>query len=603
MTTAEPTTAGTAPAHDARRATLILLGIWLAAAVFLIVWRWPAVRTLGLGDTDDNMRLMQVRALLDGQGWFDLRQYRLDPPRGADIHWSRLVDLPIAGMIVVLKPWVGTFWAERWAAGIAPLLPLGVAMLAIGHATRRLIASNLYVFAAMLLLAAQSALGMFQPMRIDHHGWQLASIALLVLGLSDHRPLRGGLTAGAASALSLVIGLEMLPYLALAAAAAVLAWVHDGRNADRMTGHGLALAAGTAIGFAGFASYANRAPVCDALSPVWLSVMLTAGAAMVALARLRLTGWQARLIAAGVAGAVLAAAFVLVWPGCVGRPEHVSPELDRLWLSNVREAKPIYRQDWKLAVAIAALPLIGLTGSLWALWRVRGDRALATRWAMIALLPLAATVLLLWQARAAPAAQLLALPGAGALLAALVLRARSSTAMLVRVFGTAAAFVLASGLFVQFALETVPDEKPSAYRKQINSASARCPAVSVLSVLNRLPSATMFTLVDLSPRLIVVTHHSAIAGPYHRNGAAILDVHHFFDGDVDNARAIAERHRADYVLLCPDMPETTIYRARSPKGFYVQLADGRVPDWLTPVPLPKGSPLRLWRITASRPAR
>src|SRR3546814_9878226 len=34
----------------------------------------------------------------------DLRQYRLNPPGGFDIHWSRLVDLPIAGLILLFKP-------------------------------------------------------------------------------------------------------------------------------------------------------------------------------------------------------------------------------------------------------------------------------------------------------------------------------------------------------------------------------------------------------------------------------------------------------------------------------------------------------------------
>ena len=66
-----------------------------------------------LSDTDDNMRMMQVRALLHGQGWFDLRQYRLDPPFGANIHWSRLVDLPIAGLILLLRPLIGGANAEQ----------------------------------------------------------------------------------------------------------------------------------------------------------------------------------------------------------------------------------------------------------------------------------------------------------------------------------------------------------------------------------------------------------------------------------------------------------------------------------------------------------
>jgi hypothetical protein len=44
------------------------------------------------------------------------------------------------------------------------------------------------------------------------------------------------------------------------------------------------------------------------------------------------------------------------------------------------------------------------------------------------------------------------------------------------------------------------------------------------------------------------------------------------------------------------MSETTVYRARYPHGFYTQLIGGQIPDWLTPVPLPAGSPFKLWAI-------
>ena len=68
--------------------------LWLLVGGLMLADRWGAIHIFALGDTDDNMRMMQVRALLHGQGWFDLRNYRLNPPFGANIHWSRLVDLP-----------------------------------------------------------------------------------------------------------------------------------------------------------------------------------------------------------------------------------------------------------------------------------------------------------------------------------------------------------------------------------------------------------------------------------------------------------------------------------------------------------------------------
>src|SRR3546814_1525893 len=102
------------------------------------------------------MRLMQVRGLLDGQGWYDLRQYRLNPPGGFDIHWSRLVDLPIAGLILLFKPFVGTGEAERLACGIAPLLPLSITMGGVAFTVRRLVHPLLWPLALVFLLDRKS---------------------------------------------------------------------------------------------------------------------------------------------------------------------------------------------------------------------------------------------------------------------------------------------------------------------------------------------------------------------------------------------------------------------------------------------------------------
>jgi len=85
----------------------LVVALWLAFCAWFLTNSWANVLSFNLGDTDDNMRLMQVRALLHGQDWYDLRQYRLNPPFGANIHWSHLVDLPIAGLILLLRPFVG----------------------------------------------------------------------------------------------------------------------------------------------------------------------------------------------------------------------------------------------------------------------------------------------------------------------------------------------------------------------------------------------------------------------------------------------------------------------------------------------------------------
>src|SRR4029450_13737481 len=172
-------------------------------------------------DTDDNMRMSQVRALLAGQDWFDLRQYKMNWPTGANIHWSRLVDLPIAGLILLGRLFMTGPHAEQMAVALAPLIPLLLLLVSLALIVRRLVAPAGWPLVIACLFFAGSTMGMFQPTRIDHHNWQLGLLALGVAGISDLRRARGGATLGIATALSLAIGLEMLIYLALRGATIV----------------------------------------------------------------------------------------------------------------------------------------------------------------------------------------------------------------------------------------------------------------------------------------------------------------------------------------------------------------------------------------------
>src|SRR4051794_36963446 len=226
---------------------LVTVLCWLGFCAWMVINRWNQIRWFALGDTDDNMRIMQVQALLHGQGWYDLRNYRMNPPFGANIHWSRLVDLPIAGLIVVLRPFLGGASAERWAVAIAPLLPYLLLLFSLALTARRLLGPTAYPLAFLTLFFAGSTNGMFMPERIDHHGWQLALLALSVSAIADPKRVRGGLTLGISSALSLAIGLEMMIYLALAGVTMVLFWVDDRDERERLRAYSVSLGGGTAL--------------------------------------------------------------------------------------------------------------------------------------------------------------------------------------------------------------------------------------------------------------------------------------------------------------------------------------------------------------------
>ena len=575
---------------------LITVAAWLAFCAWFVFVRWSNIHAFALGDTDDNMRMMQVRALLNGQDWFDLRQYRLNPPFGANMHWSRLVDLPLAAFILLFRPLVGGADAERIAAAVAPMLPYLVLLFGVALTARRLIDRRAFLLPIIAMIVAGLTNSMFMPERLDHHGWQLALLSVSIAGLADPKRVRGGLTLGVSSALSLAIGLEMVIYLALAGAATVLFWVADADQRRRLLAYAVSLGGGTALAFLLFASYANRIAVCDALSPVWLSNALLGSALLLGLAWRTPGDWRVRLALAVGAGIVVAAFHAMAWPHCLTRLEGVSPEVDDLWLSHVREARPIYRHGWQMTTLILALPVTAMIG--WGLlgWRNRGDRDLLRRTIAVAVPGMVAMLLLLWQTRTGPAAQLLAVVGATAVVWLLAPAFDRSKRSWVRTLGVVAVALVGFGALVPLGLKLAPAKVPTPREVEIEKANRLCNFIVAYRPIAQQPKGTVFTFLDYSPRLITLTHHNAIMGPYHRNGEQIADVMKAFRGSAEEARRIFAKYRADYLLTCPNSSTTTIFLSEAKEGFYGQLTRGQVPGWLTPVPLPADSPFKMWRI-------
>jgi len=293
---------------------------------------------------------------------------------------------------------------------------------------------------------------------------------------------------------------------------------------------------------------------------------------------------------------VIAAFHALMWPHCLSRLEGVSPEVQQLWLSHVREARPIYRHGWRTAVAITSIPVTGLFGWILLGWVRRRDPVQLRRVLAAAAPAVAAGLLLLWQTRTGPAAQLMNLTGAVALTWIAVPWANRSKRGVVRILGTTLLVVIGFGAAVPAASTFYPREIKSEGMKAVDKANARCPSLAGMRAIAQQPKGMVFTFVDLGPRLVAVTHHNAVTGPYHRNGEQIADVMKAFRGSEPQAHAIIAKYHSDYLLVCPNMATATIFTSETPSGFYAQLARNDVPGWLEPVALPKDSPFRMWRV-------
>ncbi|WP_236960130.1 hypothetical protein [Methylobacterium durans] len=341
LSAAAPDLAGARPA---RLSPNLLL--WLLVAVSALTLVTPAeilatVDHLSVRDTDDAMRLAEVRDLVMGQGWFDNTQYRFVPPEGVPSHWSRLVDAPMAALLLLLTPLTGQALALGLTAAFWPPVLLTLYAVVLHRGVRTDFGPQTAMLAIVAALQTFGLTLQFAPGRVDHHNVQL--FAMLGLALCVIRGGgRAGTVAGLVTALSLAVGLEALPFIAVGALFLMIDWVRRGRERlPAFLGFGASLAVAAPFLYAlQTAPHLWPVAACDALSPPWL--WLAAGGGLTALTCAatdrRLATPRARLAFAGMLGILVVAGFAAFYPACLGGPFTGMPRLVKeKWLDTVNE--------------------------------------------------------------------------------------------------------------------------------------------------------------------------------------------------------------------------------------------------------------------------
>ncbi len=535
----------------------------MAAALALLLavvwaWRdWAALAALRLPDTDDVMRLQQIRDWLGGQGFGDLAQHRLGAA-GLEMHWSRLPDLLPGAIIAVLTPLIGSHGAELVAVILWPLLLFAAALMLVGSIAREVrVPAPVAVIVAAL---AYPASALFLPGRIDHHGVQLVLLLILVRAVIGPGGWRSGVAAGVASVASLVVGMETAPFLALGGAVLALRWVADGAGERlRLLGYGASLVAGLALAALLFRTSGWGVATCDAFAAqLWRAAQVAAVAPLaLALSGRWLGTLRTRLVVAVALSSVATAAALTLSPACLSPYGGVDPLLERLWLSRVAEAQPLFVAPLDHAIGYVGLALAGVIATVWQWWRTRG-----TGWAVLAGFQLAALALALVQLRGIYAGTLLAAPG----LAALIACARERGAL-----ALAGAWIASAGFAYPALGSLVAPPTPA----------ATCDGGAVLAQLGAQPVGTVAAPIDLGAYALAETRHRVLAAPYHRNAAGNLAVYRLVEMPVGAARAEAERLRVDLIATCGGAWDEL---GAPPAGsLRAALRAGTPPDWLTPV--------------------
>jgi hypothetical protein len=524
---------------------------------------------------DSIIRYLSVTDWLAGQGWFDMTNHRVLPPEGLSLHWSRYVDLGIAGVIAGL----GLFVPSERASALALLAWPAFLFLAYIAVTARmglrLFGPRAAAVAILTVVLWQLSWNYFGPAQLDHHGPQILCLAVVIFSLigPETTQTRRGLIGGAAAALSLAIGLEnVLPIAAAGLILALRTTLQPAQAAAQLRAFGLGFAA-----IAGLLHLGQTAPAewflarCDELGPAFLGLVALAGAAALTLAtaapRLAHPSGRAALTAAIALATGAGAALIL--RTCPAFPYgNLPPDLQDLIARGISEARPalsfvLARSDPAFTLLPTAFGTTLFASALFA-WRWRSGRdGMPERQTVAVLLvfawigcagALAQIRLLVLSAPAVPVLLGYVLAHLLAARAAMASPARGSLAVLAVTLTCLMpgqiymAYRVGATMVAQAAPPAAPG--PDASRPDRPRTVTACRDAEILRSLDSLPRGRVMSDLGLSTAILLTSGHDIVSAPYHRSAEALRNGTLALRGDATTLLTALEGSAVDYLVLC-----------------------------------------------------
>jgi hypothetical protein len=575
----------TAPIAGRQYPFAAYFAVALAAIVAaLLIQHWTNTGVT-LVDTDDAMRLTQMRDWLAGQGWFDLQQKRMALPGlpPYESHWSRLIDAGLTGIFLLFNLFTDAANAERLVRVVWPLLFIAPTLAGVCAIAWRIAGRDAALLTLLLAVAGVPAYQQFTPGRVDHHNVQITlTILTLACVVWSDRARWCAIAAGMLTAFGLAIGFEGLPYLAVAGIAVAVRYVLDETFGRATRDYGFALAASVAAVF--FVSVGPdhwTRSLCDNLA-FNSAAAVAAGSVVLALAATSATkGVAARGVAVAIAAGVASVILVASEPRCLAGPyAMVDPAIWPIWLADVRENQPLLQvlaENPLTGVAIATFPFAALIATI--LLARDGDARhqfafLAT--AAVFLVAVATTILAI---RAYSYAMWLGMPLMAAaglkLFAALhltTLRARLITGLFLT------PLALSSGAITVAAAAGFDDTNSF-----IRADSKQCFRNDAYAALAKLSPGLVVGDVSYGPFILALTPHRVISAPYHRFSAGIIAAHRAMTSPPQTSRDLLTKLGAGYIVICGPRPPAGLPESERPASLWGQLRAGRVPAWLEKV--------------------
>jgi hypothetical protein len=578
----------------------MLLGTTLVVAAIVIVTLNIQAHGLrdNLGDTDDAMRLVLVRDLMSGRGWYDQLVTRLQPPHGVYMHWSRLVDAGLAGLTWLFRPFVSQDTAEYWTRHVWPAL---WTIPAIGGALAiaRRVGGSTAIFILVAICATNVQMyEQFRPGRIDHHNVQIVmTLIAAACALGGFARERWAWVAGAATGLGLAVGIEALPFQALIGASYGLRAAFDPEEAKASRNYGGGLVLSTLFFFA-LETPPTRwgLSFCDAIGWNLVAGILVAGLGLGAFCQWGMRYSRAvRLVLLGVLGVVAVGTYLGFNPGCVRGPfGAVDPRVIPFWFNNIEELltwPQLLRFQPETGLPTVAAGVMSSAAAIYLLWRRRKTLDATTLTACAA--AFLATAAAYHAFRMQDYVFWLGFPVLASALADMADRWIKSSAIPTLVVGMAIS-PLAIGAGLTAVAKAVNPQIRTVLAAPNRESCVIRPSYRRLAAL---PGGVVLSEIDFGPFILAYTPDSVLAAPYHRMSWGILAAHQALDASPDAAEQKVRALNVAYVVECP-----AYIRRTGPDSLDAGLRKGQVPSWLEPLSKP-GAALQIYQVLPPAPAK
>lgn len=539
-----------------------------------------------LFDPDCYMHLQRALRLMLQGGWQQPIDPRINAPYGFAIHWTHLFDgLLVLGAeplrLLGLSPHDALY---LWGSAISPvLLMLGLAALAWG--VRPWVSGLSFLWLTVLLFTQPQLSGAFLAGRPDHHSLimalLLAQMAWLYALLDGRAGLRAALLAGICAGLEICTTVEGLLTLLFAGAVLGMAWAKYGQPVIRILAVYLAACVGTMTAWLAAERGAQFfQPAYDRVSIVHVVTLGVGLLCVFALSPLE-TGLsrKARIVALTLAVAVAATLTALIFPDFfLGPWPNLDPDV-KAWHATISELQPLLPTDLRhgaqflaqFTAALLSIPLIvsGLR---------RGEKIMLVPAIGLVLFGMLALAQMRWSGEVQAMILLPWTLSTRAIMQSHFSLRLGHSRMPLR------SFALMGALLLQILPGAAVPARAITMSNPVAAAAADdCAWEQAILALAALTSrnGTLFTELWYGPEILWRTDLNVIGAPY-EIAPALRDTQAAFASETA-AHAMTARRGVNIILVCGAAP-----------GFAGQLAAGRAPAWLQPIPAPAG--FRLYRV-------